>query len=188
MEIEPDNNSRWDQLQQHRPWALYLATHQHRKYQLCTYNPIYEPEDIVHEIFEGLIQGRLSWPEGVPTQKILYVNIISKCYKLRQRKEHVSYHTALTALQSTRSRIAETSLLERNPIIEEIKTLVKDDHVLCAMLDIYELDPDEKPNQIAYLLDLPINEIYNARKRLKRIAKSLRNNQKSAKDEPREDL
>ena len=157
----------WKDLQPHIPWALEFARRLHTKHLLALNNPAFEPEDIVSQILHDVVTGARKWPETVSIRKGLTMCLINLCWTLghRHRRSSLTHHHH--QIPFAEEKYAPDTL-EGSLFVEELRRLFSNDTELLQMIDCYIQAPGMKPRDLSTALEMPVEQIYNARKRLKR--------------------
>jgi RNA polymerase sigma factor (sigma-70 family) len=145
-------------------------------------------EDLIHEAIISVIEGKRVWPKDVELFKFLCEVIRSKASHILERKGRIvtiegeELWSDTVASSVTRQEEAPREA-EYQQFCNKIRELVCDDEVLTRIMEALFVEPDMKPRDIAEWLGLPIEEVRNAQKRLKRNLKNLEEKGINTKDE-----
>ena len=155
--LERLRQAKWSQIM---PRILLWSHQLHRKY-LSNIRAAPEARELAQDAVADLITGKRSLPEDVPITTVLYGILRSKVSNFlnTQRPDALPESYDLADM----SEIPDRSLLE-----DEVRKLVADDEVLLRMIDYLLDDPLIKPRDLAVLMNVPVREINNAQKRLRR--------------------
>lgn len=165
----------WDHLV---PRLLLVARRFHQR-ALCNYRGAPEPMDLVQQAIADVMDGRRRWPQGVPLFNLLYGVMRSHVSNFAARQQptgpaeagtrHISLDDVLVPAAD-----ALPADIRRSELREAVLRLVEDDPLLERMVELLFEDPHLKASDYAAMLDIPVEDVYNAAKRLKRRATPLR--------------
>jgi len=144
-----------------------------------------EPNDLVDEAVEALLQGRRTWPQGknpLDLKDLLAVLIetmrsIASNYIRSQYTIPVSDNPGETPTPTLRrisldhlppSPVNPSEPSSRELFLREIRTVIGDDPLVLRMIELLDQDPDLKPRHLAEMLGVDVTDLYAARKRLRR--------------------
>lgn len=135
-----------------------------------------EPADLVQDALADLMTGRRACPPDVPILTVIFHVMRSKATNLLTTNRAVGTeaggprHIALDDAPALATPIAPATGVVR----DAIRQRVADDPELARMVDLWLEDPKLKPGDLAAMLEVPVRDIYNARKRLARKLADLR--------------
>jgi len=134
----------------------------------------YEPDDFLFEAIEELINGKRKWPQGMNLQWCLFKITGWKIseYVSNGRTEIVTL-TGMEDYISDENDSKEDSIPDEDAAVDTILKLIKGDEFLEKMVRFILKTGIIKSGEIAEKLDVDINEIYNATKRLKNRLKNV---------------
>jgi DNA-directed RNA polymerase specialized sigma24 family protein len=171
----------WDDI---LPRVQLWANHFHRRY-LRQVRAAPSPEDLVQEAIVKLYSGRRKLPDHVPLLTVIINNIQSDIWNFLTKEGYTKKDSQgkgrkgwgrHIGLEEWTHNVDEHSIppdAELKGLHDTIRIQIEDDKELTTMVDFLFEDPLLKPRDLARLMDLSIQHVNNAQKRLRRKLKSL---------------
>lgn len=138
-------------------------------------------DDLIQDSIVDTVTGKRQWPEDVKLVTFLCHVIRSKASHMQEKENNrLKYLEEASAPTS----IAPTLYLSRsedahqqaayNELCNNIRELTNDDKLLSKIVELWMLDSKFKPREIASMLDISIEDMRSAQKRLSRKLWKLR--------------
>jgi DNA-directed RNA polymerase specialized sigma24 family protein len=137
-------------------------------------------DDIVIEVFESIYSGERRWPplDNLGNEKpISFLTFLFQVARSKISHALVSSYKHISIDQPNMPQLEakeqSDDIAEYNELCKILVRLAKDDLLVLQIVQAKINDPDIKLCEIAEVWNIPIKEIYNAKKRLRRLKDEL---------------
>lgn len=148
-------------------------------------------DGLIQDAIKDVIVRKRRWPPGVDFVTLL-------CQIIRSKANHLSKRGGLfmsieeapplqlqapgeTLYPARRER--EDRQLAYSKLCSKIKQIIREDELLCRMVNMWLEEPELKPRGVARRLGVTIEAVRNGQKRLSRVANQLREEWRNVRDE-----
>jgi hypothetical protein len=133
------------------------------------------PEDYVNEAIALFLVGKRVWKhKEVPFLHFLHGSVTSlishdveKSYKYLTRVRSSDEESIRQELSTSPRAVEEDVVTEE--LLKQLRKVLEEDFVCIAIVELVITSGVSKPRELAEELEVPISEIYNAKKRFRRI-------------------
>lgn len=147
----------------------------HRRYPWTRYASMGDvgADDLIQQALTDMFTGVRQWPEELALFTFLCGVISSKAGHLLDSRRRL-VHMDDKGWRPEPGREEARGEDDYRQMCQEIREKVYGDDVLERMVEVWFVEPDLKPCELAGRLGLPIEEVRNAQKRLRRKLRDLR--------------
>jgi len=161
----------WDDL---LPRLLLVARRFHAR-ALRSYSGAPDPHDLVQQAVTDLLDGRRRLPPDVPVFTVLCGVMRSQASNFVSRQQPVGpgadpdeTRIAPLLMEVADAGFAPTHQLALDELRDELYAIVGNDTLARRVIDLLLEDSTLKPSDLAEMLNVPVRDIYNTKRRLRR--------------------